>query len=162
MLSLSLIGCGEASGKTSSSIEADENIPDPIPIDVALGYDCGAVLYSNGSVYEINKPYGPFSNEKDLIDIDCGWITNAYIGLKSDGTVVSNDYRIDDVEKWTDIIKIGMGNYSDSPIAALKKDGTVVYVYTYKEGYDIVNEWTDVKDISVGDSNIAAIMYAKA
>ena len=157
MISLSIFGCGETSEKTSSSKEDDENTPDPVPIDVAMGYDFGAVLYSDGSVYEINGLPGPFRNEGDVIDIDCGWITNAYIGLKSDGTVVSNDYRIDDVEKWTDIVKIGMGNYSDSPIAGLKKDGTVVYVHTYKEGYDVVDEWTDVKDISVGDSNIAAI-----
>lgn len=157
MLSLALTGCGETSEKTSSSKENDENTPDPLPIDVALGYDCGAILYSDGSVYEINKPYGPFSNERDLIDIDCGWTSNEYIGLKSDGTVLYRSQYRSGPEKWTDIIKIGMGNYSDSPIAGLKKDGTVVHDRTYDHDYDVVNEWSDVKDISVGSSNIAAI-----
>lgn len=157
LLSLSLIGCGETSEKTSSSKEDDENTPDPVPIDVALGYDCGAVLYSDGSAYEFNGLTGPFREGSDVIDIDCGWTRNAYIGLKSDGTVEATSYKIDDVDEWTDIIEIGMGNYSDSPIAGLKKDGTVVHDRTYDHNFDVVNEWSDVKDISVGSDNIAAI-----
>ena len=155
MLSLSIIGCGETSEKTSSSKEEDENTPDPVPIDVALGYDCGAVLYSDGSAYEFNGSNGPFNEGSDVIDIDCGWTRNAYIGLKSDGTVVATSYKIDGVAEWTDIIKIRMGNYSNSPIVGLKKDGTVVTNKKYD--FEEVNEWSDVKDISVGSDNIAAI-----
>ncbi len=157
VLSLSLIGCGETSETSSSSNDPEENAPEPVPIDAAMGYDCGAVLYSDGSTYEFNGSAGPFSKESDVIDIDCGWTRNAYIGLKSDGTVVATSYKIDDVDEWSDIIEIGMGNFSDSPIAGLKKDGTVVHDRTYDHDFDVVNEWSDVKDISVGSDNIAAL-----
>ena len=48
-----------------------------------------------------------------------------------------------------------MGNYSDSPLVGLKKDGTVVTNKDYD--FEEVNEWSGVKDISVCSSNIAAI-----
>ena len=144
----------------STEAPVNDDVEEPLAIDACAGYDTAAVLFSDGSA----KKMGDNSSERiggeewrDLIDVECGWASNEFIGLKSDGTVVYDSQYQSEVGSWRDIVKIGMGNYPDSPIAGLKNDGTVVCNRTHDQDYADVTKWSDIKDISVSDSHIAAI-----
>ncbi len=65
------------------------------------------------------------------------------MGLKSDGIVVAAGY---DTSKWKNIIKIAG---SDTHIAGLKSDGTVV-VIGGEFGQAIAQKWEDIVDIAAG------------
>lgn len=155
MFSLIFICCGGTSEATSAS----SNNTKRRVVDICLGYDSAAALFSDGTAKKIKHGYyeeiSSNKNWSGLVDIECGWTYDKFYGLRSDGTVVFGNNSLNDSDKWTDIIKIEMGNYSDSPLVGLKKDGTVVTNKDYD--FEEVNEWSDVKDISVCSSIIAAI-----
>lgn len=109
-------------------------------------------LTKDGSVYsaysstEGSNGYCPLTGWNDIIAIADG---GCYIaGLKSDGTVVVNNYGCSsklNVSDWKDIVAISAG----ASLFGLKKDGTVVstdYVYD-------LSSWTDIISISADNYN---------
>ncbi len=106
----------------------------------------GTVVCSAGSECDV-------SDWTDIVAISAGgddW-ADFTLGLKSDRTVVSNEYS-EDVSDWTDIVAISVGqNYA----FGLKSDGTVVSSDAYDE-YD-VSDWTDIVAISAGQFHIVGL-----
>ncbi len=73
---------------------------------------------------------------------------NCTAGLRSDGTVVANTSGYCDVDNWTDIVSVVMG---DSHTVGLRADGTVVATGEPVMGECNVNDWTDIVAISAGN-----------
>lgn len=72
------------------------------------------------------------------------------LGLKSDGTVVAtgyNAYGSCDVQSWTDIISIAIGN--DHSVG-LKQDGTVISIGDTSHGQCDTGDWSDIVAIGAG------------
>jgi len=77
------------------------------------------------------------------------------VGLKEDGTVVAtgnNDDGQCDVEDWTDIVQIAVGQ---NHTLGLKRDGTVLATGTVTSMQCYVDSWTDIVQISAG-GNLSA------
>ena len=75
------------------------------------------------------------------------------IGLKDDGTLVSVGSGNDELQKWTDIVKV----VDDWYPYGLKKDGTVEVAGGSYHHVDEAEQWTDIVDIIAGDDYLIGL-----
>lgn len=138
-----LIGSDE-SGEIWKEIESWQDI---VSITVGNGV---TGLKMDGTVVSTNLD---LSDWADIVAISSGAVT---VGLKADGTVLvaGNNYYKDvcNVEQWTDIVAIFAGNSSASGKAwtiGLQSDGTVVATGDNGDGQCNIEDWIDIRSISV-------------
>ena len=106
--------------------------------------DNGKVLFAGDDILRF-----PINDWTNIVAIATN--INFTVGLKSDGTVVSdasNYYEQCDVSKWSDITAIAVGRLHT---VGLKKDGTVVAVGDNEKGQCNVENWTDIVSIAASD-----------
>ncbi len=106
-------------------------------------------LTDNGSVFAAYPYYedGTFELKgwNDIVSVADG--RSYVIGIRSDGTVICNDYDYSgtiDTSNWKDIVAIA----ADSSIVGLREDGTVVSTGLNENGEGNVSDWTDIISIS--------------
>ncbi len=92
-----------------------------------------------------------------------------FVGLREDGTVISEgveqEYMINTVEKWSDIVKIAVGKET---VVGLRGDGTVVAICPARsdKGQCEVDDWTDViaintnGKVTIGITKDGAVLMA--
>jgi len=94
-----------------------------------------------------------FNGLKDWTDIvEISAYNNTYVGLKVDGTVVSNHSYNSSMRDWNDIIAIANGG---THVVGLKSDGTVLSVGNNDCGQCDVDAWSDIIDIAVQQNHQA-------
>lgn len=83
-------------------------------------------------------------------------ISDAIVGLKSDGTIILEDFndeqRKTEISKWNDIVDIAVWNNN---VFGLKKDGTITYSLNpkyekFQQNLNNVSGWRNIKKISAG------------
>lgn len=85
----------EPAVEKSTEAPVNDGVELPLAIDACAGYDTAAVLFNDGTA----KKWRADTSETiggeewcDLIGIECGWTSGAFIGLKADGTVVYDSH----------------------------------------------------------------------
>jgi hypothetical protein len=112
-------------------------------------------LKSDGTVVAVRKSDLLYSydleGKRDIIAITAGG--KGILGLKSNGTVVTEGYggsKYSEYEKWRDIVAIAG---SSSHIVGLKSDGTVVAVGDNELGQCNTGGWREIVAIAAGGSH---------
>ena len=133
--------------------------------DISLGADHAAALFPDGSAAAAGFP-----ERQDSVDYQTGLTVNGScevdgwtglkqvlalngetIGLKEDGTLVTTGEAPEEWLDYTDIKSI-WGYENGFAAAAIRSDGSVVYLYKGSDAYgqNNVNGWTDMVQLSVG------------
>lgn len=84
---------------------------------------------------------------------------DAVVGLKSDGTVVTNEWSVD-LSDWTDVIQIDYNGEvwtEDRHLLGLRSDGTVLAAGSNLFGECGVEDWEDIVDVSAGASHTVGL-----
>jgi len=134
-----------------------------LPLDIASGetLSAGAFLFGirqNGTVVitpDVTLEAHAVVHEwRDILSISA---TGAMVvGLKSDGTVVTNLVEAD-TSAWYDIVAVAMGGRGSPHIAGLKSDGTVVFAGENLAGHAHTHNWSNIVAISASMGNTAAL-----
>ena len=133
--------------------------------DISLGGDHAAALFPDGSAAAAGFPedqglvdYHTCLTTNGSCEVD-GWtdlkqilaLNGETIGLKEDGTLVTTGEAPEEWADYTDIESI-WGYENGTAAAAIRSDGTVVYLHKGDDAYgqNNVNGWTDMVQLSVG------------
>ena len=126
-------------------------------VAVAAGEFSTIGLKSNGTVVAVGLGFSEYSeigSWRDIVAIAAKSEHNL-VGLKADGTVVTN---IDSVKykvgNWTDIVDVAAGT---DHIVGLKADGTVLAVGDNKYGQCKVSDWENIVAVDTDNSGYATI-----
>lgn len=119
-------------------------------VAVASGGTHTIGLKSDGTVVAVgNNSYGEIE-VGNWTNIQAIYAFNHFtIGLKSNGTLVTAGYNNQcDVENWTDIVQIAMGN--NNFVVGLKSDGTLVAAGDNTYGQCDIGNWNGIVQVAAG------------
>ncbi len=142
-------------------------------IEGVAGFDYVAFLYEDGHVEgdgyngkEGDEDRISFKGWTDIVDIDAGH--HLIAGVNKNGKVyvtgrnaatISTEIA-NNSDKWKDVYKVAVGGgegKEDGFVVGLKKDHTVIVAGKCQNGVNLVENWSNISDISAGDYHVVGL-----
>lgn len=142
-------------------------------IEGVAGFDYVAFLYEDGHVEgdgyngkEGDEDRISFKGWTDIVDIDAGH--HLIAGVNKNGkvyvtgrnaTTISTEIA-NNSDKWKDVYKVAVGGgegKEDGFVVGLKKDHTVIVAGKCQNGVNLVENWSNISDISAGDYHVVGL-----